>query len=128
MSIRNLSLVVLSTLIPTIVLAEGEAAPAAAQQGSFGPIIFLVAILAFMYFLVWRPQQKKAKDHRALVAGIAVDDEVLLSSGMIGKVSALYDQYVAVNVGNDVIVTVQRVAVAAVMPKGTLSSLKTSKA
>ena len=126
MSIRNLSLVVLSTLIPTIVFAEGEAAPAA-QGGGFGPIVFLVAILAFMYFLVWRPQQKKAKAHRALVSAVAVDDEVLLSSGIVGKVSAVYDQYIAVNVGNDVTVTVQRAAVSAVLPKGTLSSLKTSK-
>ena len=127
MSIRNLSLVVLSTLIPSFVFAEGEAAPAA-QGGGFGPIIFLVAILAFMYFLVWRPQQKKAKDQRALVASVAADDEVLLSSGIVGKVSAVYDQYIAVNVGNDVTVTVQRAAVTAILPKGTLSSLKTSKA
>lgn len=126
MSVRNLSLIVLSTLIPSFVFAAGEAAPAA-QGGGFGPIIFLVAILAFMYFLVWRPQQKKAKDHRALVAGVAVDDEVLLNSGIVGKVSAIYDQYIAVNIGNEVIVTVQRVAVAAVLPKGTLSTLKTSK-
>ncbi len=126
MSIRNVSLVVLSMLIPGFVFAEGEAAPAA-QGGSFGPIIFLVAILAFMYFLVWRPQQKKAKDQRALVASVAADDEVLLSSGIVGKVSAVYDQYIAVNVGNDVTVTVQRAAVTAILPKGTLSTLKTSK-
>jgi len=61
------------------------------------------------------------------VAGVTVDDEVLLSSGIVGKVSAVYDQYIAVNVGNEVIVTVQRAAVSAVLPKGTLSTLKTSK-
>lgn len=126
MSIRNLSLAVLSTLIPSFVFAEGAAAPVP-QGGGFGPIIFLVAILAFMYFLVWRPQQKKAKDQRALVASVAADDEVLLSSGIVGKVSAVYDQYIAVNVGNDVTVTVQRAAVTAILPKGTLSTLKTSK-
>lgn len=126
MSVRKLSLVVLSTLIPSFVFAEAAAAPAA-QGGGFGPIIFLVAILAFMYFLVWRPQQKKAKSQRALVASVAADDEVLLSSGIVGKVSAVYDQYIAVNVGNDVTVTVQRAAVTAILPKGTLSSLKTSK-
>ena len=127
MSIRNVSLVVLSSLIPTFVFAEGEAAPAAAQGGGFGPIIFLVAILAFMYFLVWRPQQKKAKEQRALVASVAADDEVLLSSGIVGKVTAVYEQYIAVNVGNDVTLTVQRAVVTAILPKGTLSSLKTSK-
>lgn len=124
MSIRHLSLIVLSSLIPSFVFAEGEAAPAAAQQGGFGPIVFLVAILAFMYFLVWRPQQKKAKAHRALVSAVAVDDEVLLSSGIIGKIAAIYEHYVDVNVGNNVLVTVQRGAVASVLPKGTLGSLK----
>jgi len=123
MSIRKLSLIAVSALLPGIVMAEASAAPAA-QGGSYGPIVFLVAILAFMYFLVWRPQQKKAKDHRTLVAGVAADDEVLLSSGIVGKVSAVYEQYIAVNVGNDVTVTVQRAAVTAVLPKGTLSSLK----
>ena len=124
MSVSKLSLIALFALIPSIVLAD--AAPAA-QGGGFGPIIFLVAILAFMYFLVWRPQQKKAKDHRALVAGVGIDDEVLLSSGIVGKISAIYEQYIAVNVGEGVNVTLQRSAVAAVLPKGTLGSLKTSK-
>lgn len=130
MSVSKLSLIALSALIPSIVLADASDASAApaAQGGGFGPIIFLVAIMAFMYFLVWRPQQKKAKDHRALVAGIAVGDEVLLSSGIVGKVSEVYEQYVAVNVGEGVNVTLQRAAVAAVLPKGTLGSLKNSKA
>lgn len=126
MSVRKLSLIALSLLTPAIVFADASAAPAA-QGGGFGPIVFLVAILAFMYFLVWRPQQKKAKDHRALVAGVVVDDEVLLSSGIVGKVSAIYEQYIAVNVGEGVNLTFQRNAVAAVLPKGTLGSLKNAK-
>ncbi|MCD8500159.1 MAG: preprotein translocase subunit YajC [Gammaproteobacteria bacterium] len=125
--IRSKILFALSAaLIPAFVFAEGEAA-AATQQGGFGPIIFLVAILAFMYLLVWRPQQKKAKEHRALVAGVGVDDEVLLSSGIVGKVSSTYDQYVAVTLADNVTVMVQRVAVTAVLPKGTIDALKSTK-
>lgn len=126
MSVSKLSLIVASTFVPSIVFAQ--AAAPASQGGSFGPIIFLVAIMAFMYFLVWRPQQKKAKDHRALVAAVAVGDEVLLSSGVVGKVSEIYEQYIAVNVGEGVNLTLQRAAVSAVLPKGTLGSLKASKA
>ncbi len=122
MSLSKVCTISLFAVIPSLVFAEGEAAPAA-QQGGFGPIIFLVAILAFMYLLVWRPQQKKAKEHRALVAAITVDDEVLLSSGIIGKVSAIYDQYIMVNLG-EASVTVQRAAVSTVLPKGTVDSLK----
>jgi preprotein translocase subunit YajC len=127
MSISKLSLLALSALIPSFVFAADAAAPAAQPGGGFGPVVFLVAILAFMYLLVWRPQQKKAKAHRALVSAVGIDDEVLLSSGIVGKVSATYEQYVAVNLGDNVNVVVQRGAVAAVLPKGTLGSLKTSK-
>lgn len=123
MSIRPLSVVAIIAALPSIVFAQAAAAPAP-QGGGFGPIVFLVAILAFMYFLVWRPQQKKAKDHRALVAAVAVDDEVLLSSGIVGKVTAVYEQYLSVSVQEGVNVTVQRAAVGVVLPKGTLETLK----
>ena len=125
MTVRTLFLMAMTALIPGVSLAQAAAATPA-QGGGFGPIIFLVAILAFMYFLVWRPQQKKAKEHRALVAGIAVGDEVLLSSGIVGTVAEVFEQYLSVRVQDGVALTLQRAAVAAVLPKGTICSLKTA--
>lgn len=128
MSIRQLSLVFLSFIAPSVLFAADAASDSSAttgqQGGGFGPIIFLVAILAFMYFLVWRPQQKKAKQHRALVAAITAGDEVLLSSGMVGKIVETYEQYVSISLQDGVTVLLQRGAVAAVLPKGTIESLK----
>lgn len=121
-------LMALLAFVPSFMFAENTSSAAAApQQGGFGPIIFLVAILGLMYVFVWRPQQKKAKDHRALVSAVGVEDEILLNSGMVAKVSASHDQYLSVTLGEGVTVLVQRSAISAVLPKGSIESLKKSK-
>ncbi|WP_446831898.1 preprotein translocase subunit YajC [Candidatus Foliamicus sp.] len=102
--------------------------PAWAQQGgespSMLPMIFtMVLIFAVMYFMVIRPQSKRNKEHRALVAGLAEGDEVLASGGMVGKVIALAEQFVTLEVAKDVSVKVQRHSVSAVLPKGTIKSI-----
>ena len=102
--------------------------PAWAQQGgespSMMPMIFtMVLIFAVMYFMVIRPQSKRNKEHRALVAGLAEGDEVLASGGMVGKVIALAEQFVTLEVAKDVSVKVQRHSVSAVLPKGTIKSI-----
>ena len=104
-------------------LAEGAAA-AGQEAGGFGPIVFLVLIVVFMYFMVWRPQQKKAKEHKALMSGVSKDDEVMLSAGIVGKVVMVHEQYLDIEIASNVVVTVQIGALASVLPKGTLSSLK----
>ena len=126
MLIRSLSLILSALLAPSVIFAETlSAGSATGQPGSgFGPIIFLVAILAFMYFLVWRPQQKKAKQHRALVAAVAVGDEVLLSSGIVGIVAATHDHYLSIRVQEGTNFLLQRAAVTAVLPRGTLEAIK----
>ena len=103
-------------------IAADTAAPA--QGSSYGPIIFLVLIVVFMYFMVWRPQQKKAKEHRALISGVSKGDEVMTSAGIIGKVANVCEQYIDVEVSANVMITIQKGAVASVLPKGTLDSLK----
>lgn len=105
-----------------VALAEG--ATTAQESGGFGPIIFLVLIVVFMYFMVWRPQQKKAKEHKALISGASKGDEVMLSSGLVGIITAVYEQYLDVEVAANVVITVQKGALASVLPKGTLNALK----
>ena len=61
------------------------------------PIILMFVIL---YFLMIRPQMKRAKEHRALVEAIAKGDEIIAASGILGKVTAVKDQYISVDVGN----------------------------
>ena len=101
--------------------------PAWAQQGgespSMLPMIFtMVLIFAVMYFMVIRPQSKRTKAHRALVAGLSEGDEVL-ASGMVGRITGLAEQFVTLEVSRDVKVKVQRHSVSAVLPKGTIKSI-----
>ena len=95
-----------------------------AEGPSMMPMIFtMVLIFAVMYFMVIRPQSKRNKEHRALVAGLAEGDEVLATGGMVGRVTALAEQFVTLEVARDVQVKVQRHSVSAVLPKGTIKSI-----
>ena len=102
--------------------------PAWAQQGgedpSMLPMIFtMVLIFAVMYFMVIRPQSKRNKAHRALVAGLSEGDEVLASGGIVGRITGLAEQFVTLEVASDVQVKVQRQSVSAVLPKGTIKGI-----
>ena len=105
--------------------AFAQTAPAAAAAGSdmqssimgFLPIVIMFVVL---WFIMIRPQMKKSKDHQAMVAALAKGDEIVTSGGLLGKVSTLSETYIGLEVSNGVEVQVQRVAVAQVLPKGTL--------
>jgi preprotein translocase subunit YajC len=94
----------------------------AAQGGGMTTFLLMGGMFVVFYFLLIRPQQKRAKEHRALIAALAKGDEVVTSGGMVGKVSDLNENYVTVEVGEGVNVKVQRPAIQAVLPKGTLKS------
>ena len=107
--------------------AFAQAAGAASTQDAIAQFLPLIAMFAILYFLMIRPQMKKAKEHKALVAGLQKGDEVITQGGMAGKITEVGDNYVKVEVGisngSPVEVTVQRPAVGIVLPKGTLNSL-----
>jgi preprotein translocase subunit YajC len=85
-------------------------------------------IVAF-YFLLIRPQQKRAKEQKAMMEGIKGGDEVITTGGLLGKVSRVADQYVTIEVGNvvggsnAVEMTVQKSAITALLPKGTIRAI-----
>ena len=99
----------------------------ASLQDSLSQFLPLIAMFAILYFLMIRPQMKKAKEHKALIAGLQKGDEVVTQGGLTGKVSAIGDNYVKIEVGSNsagaVEITVQRPAIGIVLPKGTLGSL-----
>lgn len=103
--------------------------PAAeAQQAAAGEPNPLVSIIMFgglfviMYFMLIRPQRKRQKEHQQLVQSLSKGDEVVLSSGLIGKVTQLNDDYLTLDTGT-VELRFQRIAVHAVLPKGTIKSI-----
>ncbi len=85
-----------------------------------GQIVFFVGMFAVMYFLIIRPQSKRAKEHKALLAGLAKGDEVVAGGGMLGKVSKVSDNYVSIEIAPNVEVTVQKPSIQVVLPKGTI--------
>ena len=74
------------------------------------------------YFLLFRPQQKRAKEHQNLVSKLAAGDEVVTTGGLLGKVAEVGDTFVTLEIAEGVRVKVQKVQITALMPKGTLKS------
>ena len=85
-------------------------------------IIMMVALFAIMYFLMIRPQMKRAKEHRAMLDKLSKGDEVITSGGIAGTVTDIGDNFVTLEVADNVRVRVQKAAVGNVLPKGTLKS------
>jgi preprotein translocase subunit YajC len=110
----------ISELFISNAYAEGAAAP---SGGGFMEFLPLVALLAVFYFLILRPQQKRAKEHAALVAALQKGDEVVTIGGVLGKVTKVGDENVTVEIASGVEVQVQKPAVQTVLPKGSIKSL-----
>ena len=88
-----------------------------------GMIVFLIGLFVLFYFIAIRPQRKRQKEHTEMVAGLAKGDEVMTSSGILGKISRLEDNFVVLQVADNVELKFQRTYIGAVLPKGTLKSI-----
>lgn len=88
-------------------------------------ISFLPLILIFVvfYFFLIRPQNKRQKEHREMVANLGVGDEVVTAGGVLGKVTEIKEQFIRVEVADGVQLRVQRHTIGAVMPKGTMKAV-----
>ncbi|MEQ9022947.1 MAG: preprotein translocase subunit YajC [Pseudomonadales bacterium] len=101
--------------------AQAQSAPP--SQGS--PLVSLLmfgGLFVIMYFMLIRPQRKRQKEHQELINNLNKNDEIVLTSGMLGKITALNENYVTVDTGS-VELKFQRSAVHAVLPKGTIKGI-----
>lgn len=101
---------------------DASAAPHPQQGGIMSMLPMFVIFILFAYFMLIRPQTKRAKQQRELMNKLAIGDEVLLSGGIIGKVTKLRDNFVSVLISKETEILVQKVAVVSVLPKGTMES------
>lgn len=94
----------------------------AAAGGDAGMInfVFLIALFAIFYFLLLRPQIKRAKEHKKMTAELAKNDEIVTSGGIAGRVSKVDDSFIMLQVAEGVVLQVQKNAIASVLPKGSL--------
>lgn len=105
-----------------IASAFAQSAPAQGAPSMFSTLLFPILLIAIMYFLMIRPQMKRAKEHRAMLEKLARGDEVITNGGIAGVVSEIGESFVSVEIANGVQVRVQKGAIANVLPKGTLKS------
>lgn len=102
--------------------AAAQAAGAAPAPNPLMSILPLVILFVVFWFLLLRPQMKRAKEHRELLGKLQKGDEVITGGGLAGRIEDLGESFVTVEVADKVSVKVQRSAIAAVLPKGTLKS------
>ena len=87
--------------------------------GSLFSLLPLVVIFVLFYFLLIRPQQKRAKQHKEMVAALSKGEEVVTNGGLLGKVTDVDDNFISLEISSGLTVKVQRQSVSQVMPKGT---------
>jgi preprotein translocase subunit YajC len=102
--------------------AYAQAAPA---QGGMDLMALLPIILMFvlLYFLLIRPQTKRAKEHRTMLESLQKGDEVVTAGGALGRITRIGDQYVSLEIANNVEISVQKPAIQSVLPKGTIKNI-----
>jgi preprotein translocase subunit YajC len=106
-----------------LIISPAAAQAAPAQQGSpVSLLVMMVLFFAVFYFMAIRPQMKRAKEHRALLSGLSKGDEVLTNGGVAGRIDDLGESFVTVEIADGVKVKIQKNAISAVLPKGSLKS------
>lgn len=104
--------------------ADGAApAAAAGPAGSGFEWIFLVGFLVIFYLMIWRPQAKRAKEQKNLLGNLQKGDEVVTAGGIAGKITKVTDDFVIIEVSDNVELKIQKGSVVATLPKGTLKAL-----
>jgi preprotein translocase subunit YajC len=100
--------------------AQGAPGPA---DGGFS-LILLVGMLVVMYFLIFRPQMKRAKETKAMIEALQKGDEVITAGGVVGKITKLGEQYLTLEIAPNTEISVQKAAVQVLLPKGTIKSIQ----
>lgn len=102
--------------------AQAQATGGASQGSLLTSMLPLVLIFVVFYFLLIRPQTKRAKEHQAMIKALDVGAEVATAGGIVGKIIEVSDQFLTIEIADGVQVKVQRHTVTQVLPKGTLKS------
>ncbi|MEX2963559.1 preprotein translocase subunit YajC [Microbulbifer sp. TYP-18] len=110
----------MSFFIPTAMAQQAAPAP---QGNPMVTLLLFAGLFAFMWLFIIRPQRKRQKEHQELVSALKKGDEVVMSSGMLGRVEKVDDDYILLEVADKMSLRFQKVAVHAVLPKGTIKNV-----
>ena len=111
----------------SFLISDAMAAAPAAASGQGDPLMSLilpVGLVALFYFMLIRPQSKRAKEHKELIAGVQKGEEIVTSGGILGKITNVGDTFVTIEISTDVSINIQKTAILSIMPKGTIKGLK----
>ena len=108
----------------SLFISTAHAAGEAAQQPSLVANLLMIAVfVAIFYFLIWRPQSKRAKEHRTLVESLGVGSEIEFAGGLMGRITKIDGDFAVVELNRGNEVKIQRASVISVLPEGTLDNL-----
>ena len=110
------------SLLDILISPASAQAAGGAQASPYSGLIMIAIMFVFFWFLMIRPQMKRAKEHRELLSKLQKGDEVITSGGLAGRIDELGESFVGVEIADKVSIKVQRGAITAVLPKGTLKS------
>jgi len=94
-----------------------------AAGGGYESLILIVLMFGVLYFLMIRPQMKRAKEHKTMIEALQKGDEVVAAGGVLGRVTRINENYVTLEVSSNVEIQIQRSAVQLVLPKGTIKNI-----
>lgn len=103
-------------------IAAGPEAAAGQSAGGLASFLPLIILFAVFYFLLIRPQSKRAKEHKNMVASLAKGDEVVTNGGILGTITEIDDNYATLKVADNVEIKVQRPSISTLVPKGTIKN------
>jgi preprotein translocase subunit YajC len=104
-------------------LAQTATDAATGAPSPYINLVFLGGFVIIFYFLIWRPQSKRANEHKNLLSSLSKGDEVMTNSGILGRITKVDDLYVGLQVADNLELKMQKASVAAVLPKGTIKSI-----
>lgn len=113
----------LSSFFISDAYADTGAAASAQAAGNFSFMILIGFFLVIMFFGVWRPQSKRAKEQRDLLSSLSKGDEVVTAGGILGKIAKVTDNYIVLTLSENVEITIQKSSIVGALPKGTLKSI-----
>ena len=105
-----------------MIISDAFAAPAAAQQPDVSTLIMMVVIFIMFYFMLIRPQMKRAKEQKKMIDALQKGDEVITAGGLLGKITKVNEQYVSLEIADNVTIQVQKQTIQTLLPKGTMKS------
>ena len=110
----------------SLFISQAHAAAAPAQGGGGASMLIMLAIFGLVFFfMIYRPQAKRVKEHKNLMSALSKGDEVLTQGGLVGKIAKVSEEkdFLVISLAEGTDVTVQKSAISAVLPKGTMKSL-----